>query len=481
MRIAHKIILLFVALVMFLLIAVSFFWFNDARKILFSEFDEKIMILIDSLTIAGEYPLLVGNMESLDKIARGTVAQKDVVYCEIRDEKGNALAAFGAKKRKNVKEFTVPISVTEKAPPEEELIFGFSEEIKERKKEIGSIYLIFSLDRLTAKLEMERRVLVFFITTGILLAFLFINILVRVVLARPLSIFSEGIKKISDGKLSYKVPIKTNDEIGRLAISFNNMVDRLRDITVSREEMEKYSRDLEKINKELDDFTYIVSHDLQEPLRSIDAYAKFVMEDYKDKLDDTAKHYLERVKINAITMQNLINDLLELSRIERRKAPLDSVKSEELIKHALFRLEYMIKKEKARIVIKDKLPVISCYAVRLGEVFLNLISNAVKFSDKKRTLVEIGCKEKKFFYEFYVKDNGPGIDEKYFDKIFGLFQRLERKEKYKGTGAGLAIAKKIVEMHDGKIWVESKQGEGTVFYFTVSKNIKRGGEDGEDR
>jgi PAS domain S-box-containing protein len=243
----------------------------------------------------------------------------------------------------------------------------------------------------------------------------------------------------------------------------------LEDTDEAKRELEVKSEELERSNKELDDFTYIVSHDLKEPLRSIDAFSKFIEDDYKDRLGEEGRNYLGRIRANAGRMQALIEDLLEISRIERRRNPFEEVQVEELIDEAKLRLEYAIRQKNAEIIIRDKLPKVFCDRVRLAEVFVNLISNAIKFNDKTQPRVEIGCSQKGNFYEFYVKDNGPGIEKQYFDKIFEIFQRLGRREEREGTGAGLTIAKKIVEMHKGKIWVESKIGESTTFNFTIPK------------
>jgi len=241
------------------------------------------------------------------------------------------------------------------------------------------------------------------------------------------------------------------------------------DLSHSKKILEEQKVSVERINKELDDFTYIVSHDLKEPLRSIDAFSKFLEDDYKDKIEDEGKDYIKRIRANAARMQNLIEDLLELSRIERKQNPLDEVEVEELISEVKLRLEYRIKEKNVQVVVSDKLPRITCDRVRLTEVFANLISNAIKFCDKSNPRIEIGSKLTGNFYEFYVKDNGPGIEEQYFNKIFEIFQRLGKREDNEGTGAGLTIVKKIIEMHRGRIWLESKIGEGTTFYFTIPK------------
>jgi len=270
--------------------------------------------------------------------------------------------------------------------------------------------------------------------------------------------WSRSVKAKKDRKMSDTgvklFTIDKGDEIGE-------------DLNKSKKILEEQKGDLEKVNKELDDFTYIVSHDLKEPLRSIDAFSKFVYSDYKDKLDEEGKDYLERIRANTSRMQNLIEDLLEISRLKRGKTTVKEVEVEGLINEAKLRLEYTIKQKNAEIIIRNKLPKIFCDPLRLTEVFLNLISNAIKFTNKEKPLIEIGCNKKDVFDEFYVKDNGPGIEKEYWNKIFEIFQRLGKREEHEGTGIGLTIVKEIVEMHGGKIWVESKIGEGTTFYFTI--------------
>jgi len=241
------------------------------------------------------------------------------------------------------------------------------------------------------------------------------------------------------------------------------------DLEKSKDTLEEQKSNLEEINKELDDFTYIVSHDLREPLRSIDAYSKFIADDCKDMLGEEGINFLNRIRANAGRMQELIENLLEISRIERRKSLFEEVGVGELIDDVKLRLEYTIKQKDAEIIVRDTLPRIFCDRVRLTEVFINLVSNAIKFTDERTPRVEIGFSQEGNFYKFYVKDNGPGIEEQYFEKIFGIFQRLGRKGEHEGTGAGLTIVRKIIHMHKGKIWVESKIGEGTTFYFTIPR------------
>jgi light-regulated signal transduction histidine kinase (bacteriophytochrome) len=231
----------------------------------------------------------------------------------------------------------------------------------------------------------------------------------------------------------------------------------------------KKSSELENRNKELDDFTYVVSHDLKEPLISIEGYSKIVMKDYKDKLDEEGREYLGSVVQSTTRMKNLIEDLLTLSRLGRMQDAYESVSVKDIVEDILHDLQFSLREKNVTARVADNLPTVRFSATRLSMVFRNLISNAMKFNNKPNPVVEIGVRDGEEEHVFFVADNGIGIEPQYFERIFTIFQRLKRSEEYRGTGAGLTIAKKIVEREGGRIWVESKPGEGSTFYFTVKK------------
>jgi signal transduction histidine kinase len=281
-------------------------------------------------------------------------------------------------------------------------------------------------------------------------------------------------KKVEKEKEGFIAELRSQQQVltrqkEELLKSRQAMQNVAKDLLVSRDALEQQQAALQGINKELDDFTYIVSHDLKEPLRSIDAFSKFLEKDCGEALGAEGTEYLARIRANASRMQRLIDDLLEVSRIDRKKNPFEEVAIADLIAEVRARLEYSIQEKQVTIAAAPELPRVVCDRVRLLEVFHNLVSNAVKYNDKSEPRIDIGWVDRGAVWELYVRDNGPGIEEQYFDKIFQIFQRLGRKTDGEGSGAGLTIVKKIVEMHKGRIWVESRVGEGTTFYFTLPK------------
>lgn len=283
-------------------------------------------------------------------------------------------------------------------------------------------------------------------------------------LTEILSVLSD----VALGDLTVEVPISSEDIFGSVAMGVNVMVKGLRELKAQDEEK---ARLLEKTNQELEDFVYIVSHDLKAPLRAMMGFSRFLKEDYQSKLDDVGQDYLRRIVEGAERMEGLINDLLELSRIGRHRNPFKEIDSSELVKQAI---EFVNPDSEVGITIQDELPVIYCDEVRLVQVFSNLISNAIKYNDRTDKTIDIGCvaHPEEGFDEFTVSDNGIGIDEKYLEKIFRIFQRLHGQDEYGGgTGVGLNIVKKIVEQHGGRIWVESTPGKGSTFHFTIRRPI----------
>ena len=331
----------------------------------------------------------------------------------------------------------------------------------------------------------------------------FVSSRLQKIISKPILNLAEVAKSVSDKKdYSARAEGHSNDEIGFLIHTFNEMLEqiqrrdselvkakddleervklRTRDLTaaneqlknevVEREKVEAKQTQLletiEKTNEELKDFAYIISHDLKAPLRGISTLTEWITKDYADKLDEDGKEQMELLSSRVNRMHNLIEGVLQYSRVGRVEEQNEQVNLNELIADVI---DMVSPPENISITIENELPVVYCDQTRIMQVFQNLLSNAIKYMDKPDGQISVGCKDDADSWVFYVKDNGPGIEEKYFKKIFQIFQTLSARDDFESTGVGLTVTKKIVELYGGKIWVESKPGDGSTFFFSILK------------
>ncbi|MGB2863165.1 MAG: ATP-binding protein [Sedimentisphaerales bacterium] len=223
---------------------------------------------------------------------------------------------------------------------------------------------------------------------------------------------------------------------------------------------------VDNINKELKDFASIVSHDLKAPLRGIKSLATWILDDCSDKLGEQANEQMNLLLGRVERMYNLIDGVLQYSRAGRTEENIAQVNLDDFIPEAI---DMLVPPENISITIENTMPVIECAETHVMQLFQNLLSNAIKYMDKAQGQIKVGCIEEDGFWKFSIADNGPGIEEKHFEKIFKMFHALSVSEDFEGTGVGLTIAKKIVELYGGSIWVESKIGKGSTFFFTLPK------------
>lgn len=237
--------------------------------------------------------------------------------------------------------------------------------------------------------------------------------------------------------------------------------------------VEERTAELQAVNEELEAFSYSVSHDLRAPLRAIDGFSKMLLEEYSANLEKEGKHYLQRVGAGVQNMSQLIDDLLNLSRIGRQSMTKKKTNLETIVQEAYRSLEDEWKDRKVNFTV-HQLPSFFADPNLMQIVFTNLFSNALKFSRRQKAAeIEVGCETKDRPKTFFVKDNGVGFDMKYADRLFTPFQRLHHKEEYEGTGVGLATVRRIIHRHGGRIWVESKSDSGTTIYFTLEGDKSR--------
>jgi signal transduction histidine kinase len=367
---------------------------------------------------------------------------------------------------------------------------------------IGTVYLRSDLRELTDRLLVQAAtVFGVFLLAG--LAALLLSSYLQRAISRPILHLADTARAVSERRdYSIRAVKQSQDELGRLVDAFNDMLnqiqardsdlqrakeqleERVRERTVelrqelaerrrAEQELEKSNEDLHQSNKELDDFAYIASHDLKEPLRGIHNFSTFLLEDYADKLDEDGRSKLETLIRLTRRMETLIDSLLHFSRLGRVDLAIDQVDLNVIVREAVDSLDINLKEAGIELRVPRRLPTVRADRARVGEIFYNLIVNAMKYNDKERKWIEVGYLDEPAERPpvFYVRDNGIGIQAKHFDSVFRIFKRLHGRDKYGGgTGAGLTIVKKIVERHNGKIWVESTYGEGTTFYFTLGED-----------
>jgi len=268
--------------------------------------------------------------------------------------------------------------------------------------------------------------------------------------------------------LEYRsIPIETDRYKG-------GRIDHYIDITELKqleENLREKTRNLERSNEKLEEFSHVVSHDLKEPLRTVETFSGFLLEDYEDKLDEEGVDYLNTLKRTSARMRQLINDLLSLASIHMDTKSFERINTQRMLEEIREDLE--IRLRGVNLQVAGDLPPVRGSRVRIGELFSNLIVNGIKYNDKALPMVRVGwqkdARSNNNSATFFVEDNGIGIEARYQERVFGIFEKLNPREDYEGTGAGLAICKRIVEEHGGTIWVESEVGKGSTFYFTIPR------------
>ncbi|MEZ4727280.1 MAG: ATP-binding protein [Caldilineaceae bacterium] len=292
----------------------------------------------------------------------------------------------------------------------------------------------------------------------------------------PIERLRDGAAHIGQGDLAYRIELMRSDEIGQVAAAFNQMAAELEGVYASLEQkiaertaqLQEQSAELARSNAELAQFAYVVSHDLQEPLRMITGYLQLLERRYKGQLGKDGDEFITFALDGATRMRQLIRDLLAYSRVGVRHTVLQAVDCQEILNGVLDNLQVAIH-ESGAIITCDPLPTLYADPTHLGQLFQNLVANAIKFRGAQAPQIQIGVRRtaQSRAWLFSVRDNGIGIAPEYFERIFAIFQRLHTRSEYLGTGIGLAICKKIVDRHGGHIWVESVVGKGTTFYFTI--------------
>ncbi len=286
----------------------------------------------------------------------------------------------------------------------------------------------------------------------------------------PLNELARSAEITGKGNLKHRVDIKTRNEIGELALAFNQMTERRQQaeekLKEYSEQLEEMVEDLERSNIELEQFAYVASHDLQEPLRMVASYVQLLEKRYRGRLDDDADEIIAFAVDGAKRLQTLIRDLLSFARVKSRGKSFESTDSQSVLERVLTNLGELIRENNATVT-HDRLPAVMADEIQLEQVFLNLLGNAIKFHSEVPPEIHIGVERMNSEWKFSVRDNGIGIEAEYRERIFVIFKRLHGGDEYPGTGIGLAISQRIIERHGGRIWVETTPGGGSTFFFTL--------------
>jgi light-regulated signal transduction histidine kinase (bacteriophytochrome) len=244
----------------------------------------------------------------------------------------------------------------------------------------------------------------------------------------------------------------------------------------AEDELKNTADKLSRSNADLEQFAYVASHDLKEPLRAISGSVQILEQRYHDQLDSDGKEVIKHTVEGATRMQRLIDDLLTYSRLTTREGPLEPTDSTSIFEEAKANLESAVGESRA-IVSADALPTVRADRTQLLQVFQNLIGNGIKYRSQRTPKIHVSAEDRDGEWVFSIRDNGIGIAPQYAERIFRIFQRLHTRSEYSGTGIGLAVCKKIIERHGGRIWVESEPEEGSTFFFTLPKYAKQSGTD----
>ena len=308
----------------------------------------------------------------------------------------------------------------------------------------------------------------------IFIVFIFTAFYIIFSILKPLENFRVGAEEIAKGNFYYRFRSENNKELISLSNSFNTMVKKLGDSYKKLKQKEffaiKQTEKLIQVNKELEEFSYIASHDLKEPLRKIAAYGSLLLEEYSDKLDEEGQRYIEIMSRGTLRMDNLLTNLLAYSRVDTRGKEFRLIELNSMISDIISDLEIIINESNAHIIV-EKLPRIMGDEIQITQVFQNLIANSIKFRKvDERLVINISCIQDNFKKSIIeVRDNGIGFDLKYKEEVFKPFKKLHSVSEYSGTGIGLAICKKIVKRHHGYINVVSTEGLGTSFTIAFNK------------
>jgi signal transduction histidine kinase len=431
--------------------------------------------------------LIFEKPDSAEKALRPLDSQPDVVSACLYDGSGHLFAKYI---RSGYSEPCPPVPQPEVAGFAGQRLILYHPVIVSGQAP-GTLRVVASLGDLQRRIRIFALVLLLVLTGSALAALGLSSGLQRLVSGPILELTSTAMQISRNHDYSLRAPMRSRDEIGIAVSAFNQMLDRIAAAVSERKraeaelvalnttleervaertaKAEEQAAELKRSNEELERFASVASHDLKEPLRAVASYTQLLRERFGDRLDPETEVYFGHVLTGADRMQALISDLLDYARVGRGVLTRRMVDSGAVLDSALADLTTAIAETGATIT-RGPLPNLPANAGKLGQVLRNLITNAIRFHAEAPPVIDIRCERQGDFWQFSVRDNGIGIDPRHHDRIFIIFQRLHGRDR-PGTGIGLAICRKIVELHGGRIWVDSQPGQGSTFHFTLPARV----------
>ncbi len=325
--------------------------------------------------------------------------------------------------------------------------------------------IMTKMDKSETLIYMERlRKMAVIASVSIIIAVSLLIYLFAYFFVKPINDLAYTAEEISHGDLTKRVEIRNKNELGQLATSFNKMTDSL---VLTQKDLQRKLNDLNRSNNALDKFAHVVSHDIKTPINTIEGLANLLLLELKGKIDPEQMDLVLKIQSQTKKTKEMVKGILEMAELKSQKGILEHVDLNEVVDNirSMVTLPTHIK-----LTTPERLPILVIEKVLVYQLFQNLISNAIKYNDKPEGLIQIGSSTEKGFCEFYVSDNGVGIEKEYHSKIFDIFNTGKAAKGYDSTGIGLSIVKNIIEEKGGSIWVESIKGEGATFYFTLPNN-----------
>ncbi len=459
--------------------AMAFFEADSRRKALGKEMTTIAAILGENSTAA----LTFDNAGDAARVLAALASQTDVLSGCLYGSDGALFAGY--RRADYARRCPARIGPESAGFADESLILHAP--VRQGGQTLGTLRLVASLEELRRRFTLFGLVLMVVLTVSALTALLLSSGLQRLVSGPILALAGTATRISEERDYRLRAPHHTQDEVGAAVVAFNEMLDRiqegdlalreateqLRTLNTTLEQRvaertaaaEQRATELKRSNEELEQFAYVASHDLQEPLRAVASYTQLLRQRFAGKLDEDGDLYLTHLMAGAARMRALINDLLDYSRLGRQSLDRVAVDTSALLDTALADLHASLEESGAQVT-RGPLPVVEADASQLGQLLRNLLSNAVRFRSEVAPRIDVQAQRAEGLWRFAVKDNGIGIERRYHEKIFVIFQRLHGRDR-PGTGIGLAICRKIVERHGGKIWVESEPGAGATFFFTL--------------